>query len=153
MRFLIYILAILYALSPYDLIPDFIFGGGWVDDLIVLGALCWYFFVYRKRGQSGPQTGWRYQYSDGQDQGRSQGTASSKGETGSREGAKGKDPYEVLGVQRGASSEDVRAAYRRLANQYHPDKVMHLGEEFKVLAEKRFKEIQQAYQQLIAESR
>jgi DnaJ like chaperone protein len=31
---------------------------------------------------------------------------------------------------------------------YHPDKVIHLGEEFRELAENRFKEIQKAYQEL-----
>jgi len=35
-----------------------------------------------------------------------------------------------------------------LANKYHPDKVDHLGEEFKKLAEKKFKDIQEAYQKL-----
>lgn len=122
-----------------------------MDDLIVVGAVCWTYFVYRKRRQAGPQTGWRYRYSDSEDQSGSQEShKSSKGETSPRERAQDKDPYEVLGVQRGASSEDIRAAYRRLANQYHPDKVMHLGEEFRVLAEKRFKEITKAYQELSA---
>ncbi|UCF58164.1 MAG: DUF1232 domain-containing protein, partial [Deltaproteobacteria bacterium] len=37
MRFLIYLLPILYALSPYDLLPDFIVGAGWIDDLAILG--------------------------------------------------------------------------------------------------------------------
>jgi DnaJ-class molecular chaperone len=55
----------------------------------------------------------------------------------------------VLGVGRNATSEQIKQAYRQLANQYHPDKVIHLGEEFRELAEKRFKEIQEAYQKLI----
>jgi len=58
------------------------------------------------------------------------------------------DPYEILGVNRHASESEIKNAYRKLANKYHPDKVNHLGDEFKSLAEKRFKEIQEAYQKL-----
>jgi curved DNA-binding protein CbpA len=54
-----------------------------------------------------------------------------------------KDPYGLLGVSRGASEEDVRKAYRRLAREYHPD--ANPGD---VKAEDRFKEIQQAYEVL-----
>src|ERR687892_2617531 len=51
-----------------------------------------------------------------------------------------KDPYKALGVDRKASAEEVKKAYRKLAREYHPDR--NPGDE---KAEERFKEIQQAY--------
>jgi curved DNA-binding protein len=52
------------------------------------------------------------------------------------------DYYEALGVPRDASTEDIRAAYRKLARQYHPDVNKDPG------AEDRFKEISEAYEVL-----
>jgi curved DNA-binding protein len=54
-----------------------------------------------------------------------------------------KDYYKVLGVERSASADDVRKAYRKLAMQYHPDR--NAGDK---QAEERFKEINEAYQVL-----
>jgi molecular chaperone DnaJ len=51
-----------------------------------------------------------------------------------------KDYYEILGVSRGASSEDIKKAYRQMAHKYHPDKAG--GDEA------RFKEVNEAYQVL-----
>ncbi|NBD34051.1 MAG: DnaJ domain-containing protein, partial [Cyanobacteria bacterium] len=52
------------------------------------------------------------------------------------------DYYELLGVSRNASKEDIKRAYRRLARQYHPDVNKEEG------AEERFKEINRAYEVL-----
>jgi len=53
-----------------------------------------------------------------------------------------RDYYEVLGVHRGCTEEEIKAAYRRLAKQYHPDVNKEPG------AEERFKEINEAYEVL-----
>lgn len=54
-----------------------------------------------------------------------------------------KDYYKVLGVERNASEDDIRKAYRKLAMQYHPDRNPNDKQ-----AEERFKEINEAYQVL-----
>ena len=59
-----------------------------------------------------------------------------------------KSAYKTLGVAPGASKEEIKAAYYRMAQQYHPDKVATLAPEFHELAERRMKEINDAYQQL-----
>ena len=51
-----------------------------------------------------------------------------------------KDPYKALGVDKKASQEDIKKAYRKLARQYHPDRNPNDH-----AAEERFKEIQAAY--------
>src|ERR1700727_1318934 len=53
------------------------------------------------------------------------------------------DYYDILGVARGASGEEIKAAYRALARQHHPDVA-----EDKAQAEHRFKEINEAYEVL-----
>jgi len=53
---------------------------------------------------------------------------------------KTKDYYEVLGVGRGATEDQIKAAYRRLARKFHPD--LNPGDR---TAEERFKELQEAY--------
>jgi len=57
----------------------------------------------------------------------------------------GKDFYNILGVAKNASPQDVKNAYRKLAREHHPDMV---SEGDKDAAEKRFKEISEAYQVL-----
>ncbi|MGB4440480.1 MAG: DnaJ domain-containing protein [Sedimentibacter sp.] len=58
-----------------------------------------------------------------------------------------KDPYEVLGLKREASKDEVKSAYRKLAKKYHPD--MNENNPLKDLAEEKFKEIQWAYDEIM----
>ncbi len=53
--------------------------------------------------------------------------------------------YAVLGLEKGADFAEIKRAYRTLSMQYHPDKVGHLGEEFRGVAEEKMKEINVAY--------
>ena len=59
-----------------------------------------------------------------------------------------RDPYEVLGIDRNASRDEIKRAYRELAKKYHPDRVAHLGKEHQDGAEEKFRQVQQAYEQL-----
>ncbi|MDD3816164.1 MAG: DnaJ domain-containing protein [Desulfocapsaceae bacterium] len=54
--------------------------------------------------------------------------------------------YAVLGLEPGADMEMIKKAYRTLSMKYHPDKVVHLGEEFRRVAEEKMKEINVAYE-------
>lgn len=65
------------------------------------------------------------------------------------EGAKAKEivnPYKVLGLSNNCTNEEVQKAYRDLVSKYHPDKVLHLGEEFINLANIKFTQIQGSYE-------
>ena len=53
--------------------------------------------------------------------------------------------YAVLGLEQGADKDAIKKAYRKLCMKYHPDKVRHLGEEFRIVAEGKMKEINAAY--------
>lgn len=57
-----------------------------------------------------------------------------------------KDPYEVLGVGKNASMEEIRAAYKELIKKYHPDK--YQNNPLADLAQEKMKEINEAYEQL-----
>ena len=59
-----------------------------------------------------------------------------------------KDYYEVLGVSKEVSVSDLKKAYRRLAHKYHPDKIAHLGEEFREISQEKFKSVSEAYHKI-----
>ncbi|MDW7711144.1 MAG: J domain-containing protein [Deferrisomatales bacterium] len=59
--------------------------------------------------------------------------------------------FEVLGVPPSATAEEVKRAYRELVKKYHPDRVSHLGDEFRELANRKFLEVQQAYDRIRSE--
>ena len=59
------------------------------------------------------------------------------------------NPYEVLGVPRTATNDEVKKAYRNLCKKYHPDS--YVDNPLADLAEEKFKEVQAAYEQIMKE--
>ena len=56
--------------------------------------------------------------------------------------------YKILEIDSKASTAEIKAAYRKMAKKYHPDKVLHLGAEHQKGAEAKFRKVQDAYEQL-----
>lgn len=117
------IAALIYVILPWDF--DFIPLAGRVDDLLVLGFALWY--------------AWKAHSSVRGGKGEGESPPPPPGDAGAD------DPYEILGVPRSASDEEIRKAYRDLLGRYHPDRLQHLGGEFRELAVRKAAAINSAY--------
>jgi DnaJ domain/Protein of unknown function (DUF1232) len=119
--FLVY----LYLRSPIDLLPDRLGPIGFVDDLVVLGlGLWWVARVAAAAGGGGRAT------------------------RDERDAPEAWDPWAVLGVEPGASREEIVRAYREQIKRHHPDRVADLGDDLRRLAHRKTVEIQRAYDEI-----
>lgn len=59
--------------------------------------------------------------------------------------------YKILEITKDATVDDIKAAYRKMAKKYHPDRVAHLGEEHQKGAVEKFRQVQKAYEKLKTE--
>lgn len=55
----------------------------------------------------------------------------------------------LLGLKANATKEEIKAAYRRLAKEYHPDRLVGVSDAVKKMAEEKFKEVSEAYEYLV----
>lgn len=134
---LIILAVFIYFVSPWDVIPD-IFGlVGKLDDIALLGWLAW--FIRRQRGRAQQ----RRNYGQSQ-RGSPHGGGPDDRYAGAADSG-GDDPYTVLNIDRNATTNDIKRAYKEMTKKYHPDKVAHLGEEFQKIAHERMVKIQEAY--------
>lgn len=121
--------ALLYLIIPWDF--DFIPVAGRLDDLLVLLLAFNYAWKMKKSSPAGTAGG---------------AEAGDEGDTVAEEET---DPYRLLGVKRGASEEEVRKAYRDLLARYHPDRLHHLGEEFRLMAARKTVALNRAYDEIM----
>ena len=132
--------AIVYLVLPYDLLPDFLGLPGRIDDVVVMGWLAWFYRNHLRQ--------YLARAAEGDAAGSSKKGHSEQKNFDESPGSGTFDAYAVLGVTPSASSDTIRAAYRARMQEYHPDKVAHLGDDLQTLAHERTQQIQRAYQQL-----
>ncbi len=126
------VLWVVYVVSPIDLIPDFFGLFGRVDDLAI-GVFLYRLYRHHRTNYGGSS---RASTKTGRAQGVAQATTSS-------------DPYGVLGVASNATRGEVEQQFRTLMQQYHPDKVAHLGAELRSLAHEKCLQLQKAREQIL----
>ena len=146
-QILIWVLLILYLLSPFDLVPDVFPVLGWLDDLIAMVSAYWYMARWRQRASSHTTTGG----ASGRNGRESASHDSDRGQAWERQAdptASDANPWDVLQVTPDALAQEIAAAYKAQLLKYHPDRVAHLGDEFQRLAHRKTLEIQQAYTKL-----
>jgi DnaJ-like protein/uncharacterized protein DUF1232 len=151
---------LLYLLSPTDILPDSLGAPGMVDDILLILILTYLFrkimrpeSIKNRVFREFTKNFFRNAYSKSSDSGYKQeeprgteGRSTNQSAPGPKIDAQ--DPYTVLGIKPGASREEIRNAYRDLSKKYHPDRVNHLGPEFRDLAHEKFIAIKKAYERL-----
>ena len=56
--------------------------------------------------------------------------------------------YKILEITKNATNDEVKKAYRKMAVKYHPDKVSHMGDEYKDSAKQKFQKMKDAYEKI-----
>ena len=130
MKWIYFLIALVYLISPYDILPDFLGLPGRIDDIAVLIYVYWKYFRV-------PPTKSKKDYVEA--------------EFSKVESVKEKDPYQILELKPGASRQEIELQYKNLMTKYHPDKVNHLGAELQKVAHEKTLEIQAAYKKLTDE--
>ena len=141
--------ALAYFVSPIDFIPDLlVLGIGSVDDIllvvITLRMVSRYVrpkHVEQARRLLETKSGKRQEEQSREEKNGPHDSRRRRAHT------RNEDYYaEILGLNGDMSPSHIKSRYSDLAKQYHPDRVQHLGGEFREMAERKMKEINEAYE-------
>ena len=139
LKILLILVGLAYLISPLDIIPDYLLPlVGWIDDGVILWAII---HLIRHGKLPGFSRGAKSRPTPEQEIPRAGAN------NGKRSPSPG-NPYDILGIPRDASWDQIQAAYKEGIKKYHPDKVAHLGDEFAQLANEKFLDIQDAFNAL-----
>jgi hypothetical protein len=119
------VLALVYFVWPVDLIPDIFGPFGRIDDLLVFLFVAWQAYQYKRKAEN-------------------------RAPNADADKSRAQDPYELFGITPSATRDEIESRYRELAQQYHPDKVSHLGEDLQKVAHEKMLQITEAYRKLLA---
>lgn len=147
-KFIIIIFGLAYLLSPMDIIPELLIPYvGWIDDGFVIGTI-----IYLIRHGKLPDFNFKGKFFSDRNQSRQNKETFDFKNRQTSFNETSKSPYDILGVNPGASKEEIQQAYKKAIKKYHPDKVSHLGDEFADLAKVKFVQIQKAYDELMTQN-
>ena len=59
-----------------------------------------------------------------------------------------RDYYDILGVTKGSSQDEIKKAYRTMVKKYHPDKLQDMDEAYRKGAEEKFRTVREAYERI-----
>ena len=145
------LIIIIYILLPIDLIPELIGPAGILDDLLIALGLFYYLrSLSKKKLQAGSAGKADRRYDPGQSDRQSR---YSNKEAPPKDDKTIRDPYEIIGVPRDCPFADIQKKYKEQLLNYHPDRTQHLGRELQELAEKKTKDLNEAFQRILAEHR
>ena len=128
-----------------DMLLDIVYAEGPLapGKFAIVRQLCWSLGVHeRELAALAAMKGYAYAAS---------GSGGERAQQAPRDAASGKDPYAILGIERGAAESQIKRAYRKLMSQHHPDKLGDVPEELKRRAEERAREINAAYERIRSE--
>ena len=154
LKLILIIFGLAYLISPVDIIPDLLLPYlGWIDDSIVIATLYYLIrygklpgFLFKKQSPFIKSPGANAADFSSNTKKQSNNTTDQKKNAFN---TRTKDPYEILGISPNTSKKEIQAAYKEAIKKYHPDKLSHLGKEFSDLANRKFLEIQKAYDTLM----